>query len=126
MLKSILLAEDNPQDTELAIEALMLHNLAINVVVVRDGVEAMEYLNYEGQFENRKKGDPAVLLLDIKMSRMNGIELLEAIRRNEKFKSLPIVMLTSSREEQDLKKCYDLGVNAYVVKPVNSRILLIP
>jgi CheY-like chemotaxis protein len=126
MLKSILLAEDNPQDTELAIEALMLHNLAINVVVVRDGVEAMEYLNYEGQFENRKKGDPAVLLLDIKMSRMNGVELLEAIRRNEKFKSLPIVMLTSSREEQDLKKCYDLGVNAYVVKPVNSRILLIP
>ena len=111
MLKSILLAEDNPQDTELAIEALMLHNLAINVVVVRDGVEAMEYLNYEGQFENRKKGDPAVLLLDIKMSRMNGIELLEAIRRNEKFKSLPIVMLTSSREEQDLKKCYDLDLH---------------
>ncbi len=64
-------------------------------------------------------------MLDIKMPRMNGLELLEAIRRNEKFKSLPIVMLTSSREEQDLKKCYDLGVNAYVVKPINSRILLI-
>ncbi len=118
-LKTILVAEDNQLDAELTIEALMENNLANNVVVVRDGVEAIEYLNYEGEFKNRKKGIPAVLLLDIKMPRMDGIEVLEAIRRNEKLKALPIVMLTSSREEPDLKKCYDLGVNAYVVKPVN-------
>ena len=123
-LKTILLAEDNPQDVELTIEALMEHNLANNVVVVRDGVEAMEYLNYEGEFKNRTKGNPAVLLLDIKMPRMDGIEVLAAIRGNEKLKALPIVMLTSSREEPDLKKCYDLGVNAYVVKPVNFKDFL--
>ena len=118
-LKTILLAEDNPLDVELTIEALKENNLANHVVVVRDGVEVMEYLNYEGQFANRQIGNPAVLLLDIKMPRMDGIEVLEAIRTNEKLKILPIVMLTSSREEPDLRKCYDLGVNAYVVKPVN-------
>ena len=123
-LKTILLVEDNPQDVELTIEALNEHNLANNVVAVRDGVEAMEYLNYEGEFKNRTKGNPAVLLLDIKMPRMDGIEVLAAIRGNEKLKALPIVMLTSSREEPDLKKCYDLGVNAYVVKPVNFKDFL--
>lgn len=117
-LKTILLAEDNPQDVELTIEALTEHKIANNVVAVRDGVEAMEYLNYEGQFKNRKKGNPAVLLLDIKMPRMDGIEVLQEIRKNEKLKTLPVVMLTSSREEPDLIKCYELGVNAYVVKPV--------
>jgi CheY-like chemotaxis protein len=120
-LKTILMAEDNPQDVELTIEALDEHNLANQVVVVKDGVEAMEYLNYEGQFKNRKKGNPAVLLLDIKMPRMDGIEVLMAIRKDEKLKTLPVVMLTSSREEPDLKKCYELGVNAYVVKPVNFK-----
>ena len=120
-LKTILLVEDNPQDVELTIEALMEHNLANQVIAVGDGVEAMEYLNYEGKFKNRKKGNPAVLLLDIKMPRMDGIEVLAAIRGNEKFKALPVVMLTSSREEPDLKKCYALGVNAYVVKPVNFK-----
>lgn len=123
-LKTILLVEDNPQDVELTIEALNEHNLANNVVAVRDGVEAMEYLNYEGEFKNRIKGNPAVILLDIKMPRMDGIEVLAAIRRDEKLKALPIVMLTSSREEPDLKKCYDLGVNAYVVKPVNFKDFL--
>ena len=122
--KTILLVEDNPQDVELTIEALNEHNLANNVVAVRDGVEAMEYLNYEGEFKNRIKGNPAVILLDIKMPRMDGIEVLAAIRRDEKLKALPIVMLTSSREEPDLKKCYDLGVNAYVVKPVNFKDFL--
>ena len=117
-LKTILLAEDNPQDVELTIEALTEHKIANNVVAARDGVEAMEYLNYEGQFKNRKKGNPAVLLLDIKMPRMDGIEVLQEIRKNEKLKNLPVVMLTSSREEPDLIKCYELGVNAYVVKPV--------
>ena len=120
-LKTILLAEDNPQDVELTIEALKENNLANRVVAVCDGVEALEYLNYEGRFKNREKGNPAVVLLDIKMPRMDGIEVLEAIRRNEKLKSLPVVMLTSSREEPDLKKCHALGVNAYVVKPVDFR-----
>lgn len=120
-LGTILLAEDNPQDVELTIEALAEHNLANKVVAVPDGVEAMEYLNCEGKFKDRKKGNPAVLLLDIKMPRLDGIEVLETIRKSEKFKSLPVVMLTSSREEPDLNKCYDLGVNAYVVKPVNFK-----
>jgi CheY-like chemotaxis protein len=118
-LKTILLVEDNPHDVELTLEALMEHNLANNVFSVSDGVEAMEYLNYEGKFKNRKKVNPAVILLDIKMPRMNGIEVLEAIRSDKKLKTIPVVMLTSSREEPDLKKCYILGVNAYVVKPVN-------
>ena len=123
-IKTILLVEDNPQDVELTMEALTAHNLANQVVAVRDGVEAMEYLNYEGQFKSRKKGNPAVILLDIKMPRMDGIEVLMAIRKDEKLKMLPVVMLTSSREEPDLKKCYDLGVNAYVVKPVNFKDFL--
>lgn len=123
-LKTILLAEDNPQDVELTIEALTEHNIANEVIAVSDGVEAMEYLNCEGKFKNRKKGNPAVLLLDIKMPRMDGIEVLEAIRKDEKLKTLPVVMLTSSREEPDLVKCYDLGVNAYVVKPVDFKDFL--
>jgi len=123
-LKTILLAEDNPNDAELTIEALKENNLANRVVTVTDGVEAMEYLNYEGKYKDRKRGNPAVLLLDIKMPRMDGIEVLEAIRSNVKLKMLPVVMLTSSREEPDLKKCYSLGVNAYVVKPVNFRDFL--
>nr|WP_321411397.1 response regulator [uncultured Carboxylicivirga sp.] len=117
-LKTILLAEDNPQDVELTIEALTEHRIANDVVAVRDGVEVLDYLNCEGQFKNRKRGNPAVLLLDIKMPRMDGIEVLDAIRKNENLKTLPVVMLTSSREEPDLIKCYELGVNAYVVKPV--------
>ncbi|MDZ7743187.1 MAG: response regulator [Bacteroidota bacterium] len=123
-LKTILLAEDNPQDVELTIEALKDHKLANHVFVVNDGVEVMEYLNYEGRFKDRKKGIPVVLLLDIKMPRMDGIEVLEAIRSNEKLKMLPVVMLTASREEPDLKKCYALGVNAYVVKPVDFKDFL--
>jgi CheY-like chemotaxis protein len=118
-LKNILLAEDNPKDVELTIEALSEHNLANQVAVVNDGVEALEYLRCKGPYQGRKKGLPAVLLLDIKMPRMDGIEVLEAIRGDDRLKTLPVVMLTSSREEPDLKKCYALGVNAYVVKPVN-------
>lgn len=123
-LKTILLAEDNPKDVELTIEALSEHNLANHVTVVKDGVEALEYLRCEGQYKGRSKGLPAVLLLDIKMPRMDGIEVLETIRNDERLKALPVVMLTSSREEPDLKKCYALGVNAYVVKPVNFRAFL--
>jgi CheY-like chemotaxis protein len=120
-LKTILLAEDNPLDVELTLEALKDNKLANHVVVVSDGVEALEYLNYEGKYKNRITGDPAVLLLDIKMPRMNGIEVLASIRENDQLKSIPVVMLTSSREEPDLMKCYELGVNAYVVKPVVFR-----
>ena len=120
-LKTILLVEDNPQDVELTIEALNEHNLANNVVAVRDGVEAMEYLNYEGEFKNRIKGNPAVILLDIKMPRKDGIEVLREIRNDELLKTLPIVILTSSREQQDLINSFKLGVNAYVVKPVKFR-----
>jgi CheY-like chemotaxis protein len=118
---TILLAEDNPKDVELTIEALSEHHLANHVVSVRDGVEAMEYLTLQGAYYNRPKGLPAVLLLDIKMPRLDGIEVLKSIRSNTNLKNLPVVMLTSSREEPDLKKCYALGVNAYVVKPVNFK-----
>jgi CheY-like chemotaxis protein len=120
-LKTILLAEDNPQDVELTLEALSEYNLANYVKVVEDGVEALEYLRCEGQYKERTKGLPAVLLLDIKMPRINGIEVLEVIRADERLKRLPVVMLTSSREEPDLNKCYELGVNAYVVKPVDFK-----
>ena len=120
-LKTILLAEDNPKDVELTIEALAEHNLANQVVTVKDGVEAMEYLKYEGNYKQRNPGHPAVILLDIKMPRMDGIEVLKAVRSDDKLKTIPVVILTSSREEPDLKKCYELGVNAYVVKPVNFK-----
>ena len=120
-LRTILLAEDNPKDVELTLEALSEHNLANHVVVVKDGVEAMEYLRYEGNYKLRNQGNPAVLLLDIKMPRMDGIEVLKAVRSDDKLKTIPVVILTSSREEPDLKKCYELGVNAYVVKPVNFK-----
>lgn len=123
-LKTILLVEDDPYDVELITEALMEHNLANNLVAVKDGVEAMEFLNYEGQYSNRNEENPAVILLDIKMPRMNGIEVLEAIRGNQKIKSIPVVMLTSSKEEPDLKRCYELNVNAYVVKPMNFKDFL--
>jgi CheY-like chemotaxis protein len=120
-LRTILLAEDNPKDVELTLEALAEHNLANQVVVVRDGVETMEYLRCEAKYKLRKPGLPAVLLLDIKMPRMDGIEVLRAIRSDPALKILPVVILTSSREEQDLIKSYELGVNAYVVKPVDFK-----
>lgn len=123
-LKTILLVEDNPQDVELTIEALKEFKLANNIISVNDGVEAMDYLCYDGKFKTRPKGNPAVILLDIKMPRMDGIEVLEAIRKDEKLRTIPVVMLTSSREDPDLKMCYALGVNAYVVKPVDFKEFL--
>lgn len=118
-LKTILLVEDNPQDVELTLEALSEYNLANNIITTADGVEAIEYLRHQGKFKNRPGGNPAVILLDIKMPRMDGLEVLAIIRKDEKLKGIPVVMLTSSREEPDLKKCYSLGANAYVVKPVD-------
>lgn len=120
-LRTILIAEDNPKDVELTLEALGEHNLANNVVVVRDGVETMDYLRSEGKYKLRKSGLPAVLLLDIKMPRMDGIEVLRAVRDDPALRLLPIVILTSSREEKDLITSYNLGVNAYVVKPVDFK-----
>jgi CheY-like chemotaxis protein len=120
-LKKILLVEDNPNDIELTLEALAEQNLANRVLVFNDGVEVTEYLKYEGQHADREKENPAVILLDIKMPRMDGIEVLQEIKSNPELKTIPVVMLTSSREEPDLKKCYELGVNAYVVKPVNFK-----
>ena len=118
-LPAILLAEDNQQDVELTLRALAKSNLANRVTVAHDGVEAMEYLRREGAFIEREPGDPAVVLLDIKMPRMDGLEVLREIRADPKLKRLPVVILTSSREQQDLIASYDLGVNAYVVKPVD-------
>jgi CheY-like chemotaxis protein len=118
-LKTILLAEDNPKDVELTLEAMAENNLANHIVAVRDGVEVIEYLRCEGKFAGRKDGNPAFILLDLKMPRMDGIEVLTIIRSDPKLKMIPVVILTSSREKQDLVRSYNLGVNAYVVKPVN-------
>ncbi len=118
-LNTILLVEDNPNDIELILASLKEFNLANTITVARDGVEALEYLSYKGKYKNRKPDLPAVILLDIKMPRMDGIEVLKEIRSDPKLKLIPVVMLTSSIEDQDLIKSYTLGVNAYVVKPVD-------
>ena len=118
-LRTILLAEDSPADAEMAIDALKEARLANPIVHVEDGVEAMDYLLRRGAFANRDEGLPAVLLLDIKMPRMDGLEVLKEIRNTEELKRLPVVILSSSREESDLARSWDLGVNAYVVKPVD-------
>lgn len=120
-LRTILLVEDDPADAELTLEALGENNLSNLVMVAGDGVEAMEYLRYEGKYKQRNKGNPAVILLDINMPRMNGIEVLQAIRGDEKLKTIPVVMLTSSREQPDLIKSYAMNANAYVVKPVDFK-----
>jgi CheY-like chemotaxis protein len=120
-LKTILLADDNPNDVELTLAALADQNLANRVVVFHDGVEVMEYLLCKGKYKNRAKGNPAVILLDIKMPRMDGKEVLHAIRNDPALKMIPVVMLTSSREEPDLQHCYGEGANAYVVKPVDFK-----
>jgi CheY-like chemotaxis protein len=118
VLKRLLLVEDDPRDTELTISALEEQKLANNIVVTRDGVEALEFLRCTGQFADRVPGNPVLILLDVKMPRMDGIELLHTIKTDDHLKAIPIVMLTSSRESKDLQECYRLGANAYVVKPV--------
>ena len=117
--RTILLAEDSPADAEMAIDALRDANLANPIVHVEDGVEALDYLLQRGAHAGREDGLPAVLLLDIKMPRMDGLEVLKHIRSHDKLKKLPVVILSSSREESDLARSWDLGVNAYVVKPVD-------
>ena len=119
-LRTILLAEDSPADAEMTIDALMQARLANPIVHVEDGVEVLDYLYGRGAFADRPEGLPAVLLLDIKMPRMDGLELLQHLRADPAFNRLPVVVLSSSREEHDLAKSWDLGVNAYVVKPVDA------
>ena len=119
MLKPILLVEDNPHDLELTLIALERSQLANEVIVVRDGADALDYLHARGGFANREQGNPAVVLLDLKLPKVDGLGVLAEIRGSATLKSIPVVMLTSSREEQDLIRSYELGVNAYVVKPVD-------
>ena len=117
-LKSILLVEDSIMDVELTLAALAEHNLANDVVVVRDGGEALDYLYRRGNFATRTIDHPAVILLDLKMPKVDGIQVLRTIKNDHQLKNIPVVVLTSSREESDLVESYSLGVNAYVVKPV--------
>lgn len=117
-LKRVLVAEDSPRDAELTLEALAEHNLANEVVVAKDGAEAWDYLCRRGKFAGRPDGNPAVVLLDLKMPKMDGLEVLKAMRDDPVLRTIPVVMLTSSREERDVVDSYALGVNAYVVKPV--------
>ena len=117
-LKRVLYAEDSPKDVELTLSALEQHNVANEVVVVRDGVEAWDYLCCRGAYAGRPKGNPAVVLLDLKMPKLDGLEVLRRMKSDEALRSIPVVILTSSREERDVVESYSLGVNAYVVKPV--------
>lgn len=119
MLKPILLVEDNPNDLELTLIALEKSQLANEVIIVRDGAEALDYLMCRGEYASRQAGNPAVVLLDLKLPKVDGLEVLREIRTTNGLKSTPVVMLTSSKEEQDLLRSYELGVNAYVVKPVD-------
>lgn len=121
MLKPILLVEDDARDLELALVALERSQLANEVIVVRDGAQALEYLRREGAFADRPEGNPAVVLLDLKLPKVNGLEVLQAVRSEAALRSLPVVMLTSSQEESDVVRSYELGVNAYVVKPVEFK-----
>jgi CheY-like chemotaxis protein len=118
-LKRILLAEDNERDVELTLAALDEHNLANEVVVARDGVEALDYIYGRGKFAGHANGLPVVVLLDLKMPKVDGLEVLRQMRKDPETRHVPVVMVTSSREEQDLVHSYELGVNAYVVKPVD-------
>lgn len=118
MLKPILLVEDNPKDLELTLLALEKSNLANEVVTMRDGAEALDYLFRRGPHTDRLPGNPAVVLLDLKLPKVDGIQVLQRIKEDSSLQAVPVVMLTTSREEKDLIHSYQLGVNAYVVKPV--------
>lgn len=118
-LGRILMVEDDPKDVELTLTALEEYNLANEVVVAQDGEEALDYLYCRGRFKARAKDNPAVLLLDLKLPKVDGLEVLQRIKADDKLKMIPVVVLTSSREEKDMVASYKLGVNAYVVKPVD-------
>jgi CheY-like chemotaxis protein len=118
-LRRILMVEDDARDVELSLTALEQYNLANEVVVVGDGEEALDYLYQRGKFMARPSGNPAVLLLDLKLPKVDGLEVLQQIKTDDRLKMIPVVVLTSSREQRDMVASYQLGVNAYVVKPVD-------
>lgn len=118
-LARILIVEDDPNDVELTLTALADHNLANEVVVTRDGQQALDYLYRRGEFSTRPSDNPAVMLLDLKLPKVSGLEVLKEIKSDEHLKMIPVVVLTSSHEEKDMIRSYSLGVNAYVVKPVD-------
>lgn len=120
-IKRILLVEDNEKDIELTLAALDEHNLANEVEVLHDGAEALDFFYRRGAFANRASGLPVVVLLDLKMPKVDGLEVLKQLKNDPELRRVPVVMMTSSREEQDLVKSYALGANAYVVKPVDFR-----
>ncbi len=121
MLKPILLVEDDARDLELTLVALERSQLANEVIVLRDGAAALAYLNREDEHAGRPEGNPAVVLLDLKLPKVSGLEVLQAVRDTEHLRSIPVVMLTSSQAEGDVVRSYELGVNAYVVKPVEFK-----
>jgi CheY-like chemotaxis protein len=123
-LKRILLVEDSKKDVELTLAALDQYHLANEVVVARDGAEALDYLWRRGKYRSRPEECPAVVLLDLKLPKVDGLEVLQEMKGDHRLKRIPVVMLTSSREEQDLVRSYDLGVSAYVVKPVDFQQFL--
>jgi DNA-binding response OmpR family regulator len=118
-LGRILMVEDDPKDVELTLTALEEYNLANEVVVTRDGEQALDYLFCRGQYKMRSGENPAVMLLDLKLPKLDGLEVLKQVKSNETLRMIPVVVLTSSKEERDMVASYKLGVNAYVVKPVN-------
>jgi CheY-like chemotaxis protein len=117
-IRTILIAEDNANDAELTLAALREHHIANDIIVVRDGAAALDYLYRRGEFHDRSPDPPGLVLLDLKMPKVDGLEVLQTVRADPGLKFLPVVILTSSREEADLVRSYSLGVNAYVVKPV--------
>ena len=118
-LARILIVEDDPNDLELTLTALADYNLANEVVVARDGQQALDYLYCRAEFSERPPGNPAVMLLDLKLPKVGGLEVLQKVKSEERLKLIPVVVLTSSHEEKDMMRSYSLGVNAYVVKPVD-------
>jgi CheY-like chemotaxis protein len=117
--RRILLVDDSPRDLEMALDALQQYNLTNEVVTLRDGAEALDYMYRRGEYSARTDGEPAVILLDLKMPRVDGIEVLRQLKADARFRAIPVVVMTSSREDKDLARCYELGVNAYVVKPLS-------
>lgn len=120
----ILYAEDNPDDVELTIAAFKECNLKNRIDIVNDGQEVIDYLTYKGKYKNREKEKPNVILLDIKMPKLDGIQVLKIIKNDPDLRTIPVVMLTSSSMESDLMESYNLGVNAYVVKPVDFQVFI--
>jgi DNA-binding response OmpR family regulator len=118
-LGRILMVEDDPKDVELTLTALEEYNLANEVIVTRDGEQALDYLYCRGEYKTRSSGNPAVMLLDLKLPKVDGLEVLKQIKSNGELRMIPVVVLTSSKEEKDMVASYKLGVNAYVVKPVD-------